>query len=385
MLAYNKEILENEALAAQAKELYRMKFIPKTQLQDIISQLTLFHSSSNLLVRVGFFLLGCLLLSAITGFLALVFGSSIGSNFEYLIFVYGIIGVIGAEFLAKAGYFNHGLDDAFVLSIPLFFCIAVGVTFESMSLVFALMMFLGFTCTIRYVHTLSVLVGGVGMVGFVFDLIVNHDLMDKLFLPFVGFLLACGIYGVSKKMQGNPKFYLHRNGVSATKVFALLLAYFSVNYLVVRELSQDLMNIVVTPQNDIPLAFLFYGLTFAVPLTYIGYALKTKDRLMLLLGLFVFGFSIFTIRYYYQLMPLEQALILGGTLLFGGAFLAIRKLKDREEGLTFKPDRESDNSFVLNAQALVINSHMQAKVAVSESKMPFGGGGFSGGGAGGEY
>ncbi len=71
MLAYHKETLENETLATQAKELYRMQFIPKTQLQDITSRLTLFHSSGNPLIRIGFFLLGCLLLSAVAGFLAL--------------------------------------------------------------------------------------------------------------------------------------------------------------------------------------------------------------------------------------------------------------------------------------------------------------------------
>ncbi|MCG2610432.1 hypothetical protein LZZ90_02785 [Flavobacterium sp. SM15] len=385
MQAYNKEILNNEVLAAQAKELYKMKFIPKEQFKEITSRLTLFNSSSNLLVRIGFFLLGCLLLSAISGFLALFFGSILDRNFEVLVFVYGIIGVIGAEFLARNGYFGHGLDDAFVLSIPLYFCIGTGITTESMSMVFAVMTLLGFVCCLRYVHTLSVLVGGVGFVGFVFDLIVNHALMDKLFLPFVGFFMGGGLYFISKNLKKKGRFYIYSNALWVAKGFALLLMYFSVNYMVVREFSEDLMNLVVTPGNDIPLAFVFYTLTFLLPLFYIGYALKTKDRLMLLLGLFTLGYSIFTIRFYYHLMPLEIALILGGILLFGISYLAIQKLKDARQGITFQPDRSNESSFLLTAQALIVTTQIQTKIVTSEDKMPFGGGGFSGGGSGGGY
>lgn len=385
MLAYTKETLENEVLAAQAKELYKMKFIEKEQLKDSTSRLTLFNSNSNLLVRIGFFLLGCLLLSAISGFLALFFGPLLDRNFEVLVFVYGLIGLIGAEFLASKGYFNHGLDDAFILSIPLYFCIGLGITTESMSLVFAMMALLGFVCCLRYVHTLSVLVGCVGLVGFVFDLIVNHAVIDKLFLPFVGLFMGCGLYFISNNFDKKERFYFYSNSIWVVKGFALLLVYFSVNYMVVRELSEDLMNIVVAPGNDIPMAFVFYGLTFMIPLFYICYALKTKDRLMLLLGLFTFGYSIFTIRFYYHLMPLELALILGGILLFGISYLAIRELKNAEKGITFKPDRSNDSSFLLNAQALIVTSQIQPKVATSEDKLPFGGGGFSGGGSGGGY
>jgi hypothetical protein len=37
---------------------------------------------------------------------------------------------------------------------------------------------------------------------------------------------------------------------------------------------------------------------------------------------------------------------------------------------------------ILNAQALIINSQISTKPIIHDSKMPFGGGGFSGGGSG---
>jgi len=247
------------------------------------------------------------------------------------------------------------------------------------------MLVVGILACIRYVHTLSALISCIGLVGLLFNLITEQHLMATLFLPFVGFLLAIGIYFVYRKLHSNPKNYLYTNALLVTKVFGLVLGYFSLNYMVVRELSQSLMNITVEEGADIPLAFLFYGLTFLVPLLYIGYSIYTKDRMMLIVGILTLGYSFFTIRYYYQLMPLEIALLLGGIVLFVIVFMAIRLLKNKETGVTFKPDRSSDSSLLLNTQALILSTQTDLKPPTSENNMPFGGGGFSGGGAGETY
>ena len=161
-----------------------------------------------------------------------------------------------------------------------------------------------------------------------------------------------------------------------------MLGYAAVNYMVVRELSESLMGIVVTKGNDIPLAYLFYGLTFGIPLGYIYCALQKKDRTILTVGLLALGYSFFTIRFYYSLMPLETALLLAGVLLFAISFFSNKKLQHKTSGITFQPDRDANSNIILNAQALIINSQISTQPVMDESKMPFGGGGFSGGGAG---
>jgi len=249
--------------------------------------------------------------------------------------------------------------------------------------VFAVMFVMGFLSCIRYVNTLSALLSCVGLVGFFFTLITEFKVISSLYLPFVGLVLAAVIYYVFYSFSTNAKFFIYRNALQFTKIFSLVLAYASVNYMVVRELSESLMGIVVEKGNDIPLAFLFYGLTFLIPLTYIYYSLQKKDRTVLTIGLLTLGYSFFTIRYYYSLMPPEMALVLAGLLLFAISFFAIKKLQHKETGITFQPDRDSNSNLMLNAQALIINSQISTKAHVApESKMPFGGGGFSGGGAG---
>ena len=127
----------------------------------------------------------------------------------------------------------------------------------------------------------------------------------------------------------------------------------------------------------------FYILTFVIPIFYIVFGLKQKDRIFLLIGLFTLGFGIYTILYYYAILPLETVLVLGGILLFLTSYFSIKKLRDSTTGLTFQPDRGNKSSQILDAQAFLINSNIQTKAPASpESKMPFGGGGFSGGGSG---
>lgn len=385
MLAYNKEKLENGFLVSEAKELYKMKFISKAQLAEIAKQLPLLQSNGNLLVRIGFFLLGCFLFSSMMGSIMLLFAPLMDNNYKAMVYFYALIGLVGTEILCAKNYHKHGLDDAFVLSMQGAFYGAVGLSLEDSLLVFIMMMVVGLVCCIRYVHTLSALISCIGLVGLLFDLITEQHLMDTMFLPFVGFLLAIGIYLVYSKLHSNPKYHLYVNALRVTKVFSLVLGYFSLNYMVVRELSQSLMGISVEEGGDIPLAFLFYGFTFIVPLFYIGYSVFTKDRMMLIVGILTLGYSFFTIRYYHQLLPLEIALLLGGLVLFVVVFAAIRVLKHKETGVTFLPDRSSDSNLLLNAQAIILSTQTVVKPVASENNMPFGGGGFSGGGAGETY
>jgi hypothetical protein len=86
-------------------------------------------------------------------------------------------------------------------------------------------------------------------------------------------------------------------------------------------------------------------------------------------------------------LPPEAALTLGGLVLFGIAYFSIKKLKNNETGLTFKPDRIANSSTFLNAEALIITSTfgMKPETKPSESPMEFGGGGFSGGGSEGNF
>lgn len=386
MIVFDKQLLENTFLLEQAKRLHDQCFISKEQLQDIKQKLPVLKSNSNILIRIGFFILGNFLFSSISGVIALVIMGLAESHFWIMMLLYTLLGIGASEFLAKEQLqFGYGLDDAFILGFQALFCATLGIAFESPMAAFIGLAFIGLAACIRYVHTLSIILSLIGITGTICYAVLELKLVASAFLPFILCLLAVLIYSIYLKFSKDKKLYYYVNPILVLQGFSLLLGYFSMNYLVVRELSESLLGLAIANGKDIPFAYLFYVFTFLIPVSYIVYSLYSKNRLMLIIGLLTFGFSIFTIRFYYHILPVEVALLLGGTVLFAISYLAIRKLNDKETGLTFKPVRGSQTDMLKNFEAIIVATHVSLEPMESESKMPFGGGGFSGGGSGGNF
>lgn len=382
MTPFNKVKLENTFLVEHAEILFSKRFIEKEEFHQIKMQLPQLNSSS-FFIRVGFFLLGCFLISSVLGFISVISMSILNENYSFQMYLGMILCIIGSELLSRKEFYKHGLNDAFILSIPLFASIAIGLSTENVSLALLVLALSSLACTIRYLHTLSSIVSCIGFLSVMSYLVTQEHIINEAYLPFLGLFLGLILFFAIVFLSKKKNAFQFKNSLLATKVFSLLLIYFSMNYLVVRELSELLMNIQVTKGNDIPFAILFYILTFFIPIFYIFFGLNKKDRIYFLIGMSTLAFSIFTIRYYYAILPVETALVIGGMLLFGLSFLSIKKLKNNTTGLTFQPDKGNDSSFILHAQAFLINAQVNTQAPATEnSKMPFGGGGFSGGGAG---
>ncbi|MGV3697777.1 hypothetical protein [Flavobacterium sp.] len=384
MIVYDKELLENTFLLEEAKKLNDQGFVSDAQLSEVkTGLLPILKRHNNILIRIGFFILGCLLFSSLTAVTALIAISLNGEHFWITTLVYAILGFVGSEFLTKQQkQFGYGLDDAFILGCQLFFAATIGIFFESPMAGLLSLALIGFAACIRYLHTVSMLLGLIGITGAICYGVIEVKLAGTTYLPFILLFLSLLLFYAYKEASKPGRFIYHENPIRLLQGFALLLGYFSMNYLVVRELSEALFWFGIDHGHDIPFAFLFYGCTFLIPVIYIVYSLYSKDRLMLIIGSLTLGFSFYTIRFYYHVLQLEAALILAGVVLFGFAYWAIRKLRDNEAGITFKPARGSDPDILPNIEALIVNSQIDVKTPESNSKMPFGGGGFSGGGAG---
>ena len=75
-------------------------------------------------------------------------------------------------------------------------------------------------------------------------------------------------------------------------------------------------------------------------------------------------------------------MVISGISLFGLAYLIIQQLKNKTEGVTFQPDRDSDASLLFNTLAILSLANATTSAPTQTNPMEFGGGGFSGGGAG---
>ncbi|MFC4479231.1 hypothetical protein [Flavobacterium chungangensis] len=387
MIVYSKQLLDNEILVDEADSLYKGGFISKEQKKFIEKELPVLKSQSNVLVRIGFFLLGCLLYGSICGGISLFGLSAENVFFQICCYIFTIVGFAGAELLANQNYHNHGLDDAFILNALLCLGVAIAITTEGHEIVIAFFVAIGsLFMFLRYLHVLSMLVFCISATAFLFFGMFKFGDIGKAILPFVAMIFAGLFYFLTKKRMNHQSKGYYYNGLLLANSFCLVLFYLSCNYLVVRELSAELLGTEVKPGTDIPFAFFFYAFTFIVPIVYLVQALKTKDRIMLWLSFLAIAFSIYTIRFYHSVLPIEVALTLGGVVLFAIAYFSIRKLKEKESGLTFKPDRINHSDSLLNAEALVVASTFGMKPGVkTASPMEFGGGGFSGGGSDGSF
>ena len=392
MIVYDKNLLDNLTLVEEANSLEAGGFISKEQKVLIKKELPAFKRQSNLLVRLGFFLLGAFLYLSICGVIALIglTGSSYSERtfFNIYCYLFAIVGFAGAEFFGQQKYYGHGLDDAFILGALLNVGFAIAITTEGYELNIAFFVAVAsFIMYRRYLHLLSLLVFCIAASAVLFYGMFEFGTVGQMILPFVTMLVAAVFYFFTKRMITNLKQSYYYKGLLLANSFCLILFYLSCNYLVVRELSVGLLGKEILPGHDIPFAFFFYAFTFIVPFVYLVQSLKTKDRLLLWISFLAIGFSIYTVRYYYSVLPIEVALTIGGLVLFVIAYFSIKKLKDNEEGLTFKPDRINNSNAILNAEALIVASTfgMKPEAKTPDSPMDYGGGGFSGGGSEGTF
>lgn len=389
MIVLDKNKLDNSALTEEAEALKNAGFIGKEQFNFIEKELPVLNSHKNILVRIGFFLLGSFLYASLCGAVSLFGLSGIDSYWKVLPFVFAAIGFVGSELLAKQGYHNHGLDDAFILGTLLNTGFAIGVLSEGenvLSITIAVTV-VSFILYLRYLHLLSALVFYLALTVTLGYAIFEFLEFGQAILPFFMLLYGAGTYYFCRKLLKDLSEPFYYSGIVLIKSISLILFYLSGNYMVVRELSGMLSGIYYDVSPEIPLAFFFWIFTFAVPVLYLFLALKNKDRIMLWISFIAIAFSFYSFRFYHSVLPVEVALTLGGLLLFAIAFFSIKKLKTKETGLTFKPDRISNSNDFLNAEALIIASTfgMKPEVKPADSPMEFGGGGFSGGGSEGSF
>jgi hypothetical protein len=395
MIAYDKTLLDNVYLDEEAHRLKQSGFISPEQYKIHSSQILKLKSQNNIFIRIGFFVLGCLLYSSICGFISLLLLASNGNQYIYFIYFFAILGFGIKEFMSREmNYFGFGLDDSFILGGILSLLIAVALTFEqnynpNFLAVIIVMAIASSVAYLRYLNLLLALLACIGITGSIAYLTFEYLIIGKAILPFVMMLFSAGGYFISKNKLLNLTSPYYYNGLKLAKGFCLIVFYLAGNYYIVRELNASLSKEYyyngLSP--EIPFALLFWAFTFIIPIIYLAFSLRNKDRTMLWIGFLILCFSFFTFRTYHHVLPPEVALTIGGLIVFVFTYFAIKKTKHNESGITFKADRFTNPNSFANLQVLVTASQFGIKpeATVAESPMEFGGGGFSGGGSGGEF
>jgi hypothetical protein len=385
--AYHREWLRNLTLMKEAKTWSKSNFISSEEYSAIANAYPSKFYHPNLIIRILIFIASLLGLGGITGLFAIFFNDLNEDSLAVMAIVYGLASFVVLEKFVIKGYHHYksGLTEALLYHAMGFALIglAVMMDFEEQGILWACLLMFSFAA-FRYVDLISTLVSlCLGAYLLFYYLYEFGGLLQQLIPVF--FLLAfTPLYFLIKNWRARESFDAWENVLLIAEAFSLLVVYAAGNYLVVRELSVSLMSLELTEGQDIPFAFLFYGLTVLIPALYLYVGIRKKDVVLLRVSLLVIAFSVFTFKYYYSLGHPEITLTLAGALLLLISIALFHYLRTPIKGFT----RESvltEKWANTNAEALIISQTLGGNKIPDSVGNNGGGGSFGGGGASGEF
>lgn len=389
MITYNKIKLDNLYTIEQAKYFKRCDVITEEELIQIGKTKQDTYQRTNIFIRIGVLILTMVLAVSSYGLIVLFTGldSSLDAfKIALLIFTASTI-VILEHFIRNKNHYASGVDDGLLYLAILAFALFTGLSIKPNNnleflLFYGLLTAFTFTAFIRYTDTIAATASYCTFLATCFYLVLLSGAIAKFIMPFVIFIISVIAYVLVKKKskEFDKRFYL--KGFEWLQWAALLSTYFSVNYFVVREASVEFFNMILKPQEEIPLYFLFYFFTIAIPLVYVAMGIKNKDNIRLNCGLILITVSIATIRYYHQIIPIEFAFILGGISLLAIAAMLFSYLKVPKFGFTVKEEKGNRNWFSKDVESILIAQSIGQQHHTNPDEHLQGGGKFGGGGAG---
>jgi uncharacterized membrane protein YgcG len=203
-------------------------------------------------------------------------------------------------------------------------------------------------------------------------------------MPFLVIAIFLFLFFLSRKLQKTSDLLLWEDHFIVFDTIALLLIYLGGNYFVVREMSVEMMQLELDEGQDIPLAFVFYSLTFLIPVLYIAIGVLKREMMLIRVGVLTILLSVVTIKYYYSIGHPEITITVAGGILVAISLGLMKYLKTSRKGFTrekllSRKWEDSDLTAFIASQTL--GGHQISKTEKFTGK----GGEFGGGGASGDF
>jgi hypothetical protein len=298
---------------------------------------------------------------------------------------FGVVSVAALEFfIYDRKVYRSGLDDALLwiasglVLIGINLCAGhINTSMESL-IVFLLAM----AGVLRYADHLMALVAYGACLSIIFHIAIDLGPAARAFLPFLLMAVSVVLYLLFTRLSAEQRLRNYRSCLLLLRMATLLSFYLAGNYYIVRELNAYISG----STGPVTLGWLWWLLTAIVPVIYLIRGIQKKDVIFLWAGLALIAAAIFTVRYYYHVLPAELAMIIGGCVLIGSAYGLIRYLRSPKYGLTSIASNDPHLLEKLHIEALVLAETFQSVAAQpADTGVHFGGGSGGGGGATGEF
>ena len=384
MHAYNKTDLVNKYVQQQAWEALQTGCIDNESFNKILQAYPSKLYTPNYFIRIA---LGLLTIVAVLCS-ALLFGllSSVSSTqaITSLLIILAVICYITLEVVVKSkNYYNAGIDNI-LMSMVILSVVSAFFVSDSTPLVISIVtMFIALYLGLRFTDAFMVMVSYCCFFIFLFFLYLKAGDMAKTTAPLIMMAVSAIIYFVMKKLIDNNPTFIYWYCFKAVTFLTLVTFYASGNYYIVKELSNQMFDLHLALHDPIPFSWIFWIFTLIIPPAYIIYGIIKKHFLVMRVGLGLTAASIFTVKYYYTILPVEIEMLIGGVILIAVSYALIKYLNTPKHGYTFDNIYKS-NQDLLNAEALIIAEAFNKKPATQSSGL-YGGGSGGGGGATGEW
>lgn len=199
----------------------------------------------------------------------------------------------------------------------------------------------------------------------------------RLLLPFLGMAVAGGVYVFAKKAQADDANFYWHDALAVAEIAALVVFYACGNVFVI-----TWGNALISGEANLPFAGIFYALTALVPAAYLLFAVRNRDRRLLVVGLLAVAASVVTFQTTTSHLPWSLFLTLSGAVLVATSWVLLRRLDPERAGFT---SLSEGRHRAATAEALSTTELPQMPEPAATPDPLFGGGSFGGAGAGEGY
>ncbi|HEY3406518.1 MAG TPA: hypothetical protein VGK59_24185 [Ohtaekwangia sp.] len=385
--AYNETWLRNLDIVKDAKQWSGQEIISREQFAAIQAGYPAGFYHPNLIIRILLFIASLIALGGITGLLALMFIDGSEATLWPLSIIYGLVSflILDRFFITGKNHYKSGVTEALLYHSILYIILGVvGITEFNVRVTLLVSILLTAFAAYRYIDLIATLAVLMLVSYFLFYELYELGGIFQQIIPIVFILLYIPLYFLFKSLKAGSGTDPWYNCLLIGEAYCLIVIYAAGNYLVVRELSLELMDLYLEDGQDIPFAVLFYVLTVTIPIVYLYVSIIRKDIVMLRVSLIVVAFSVFTFKYYYSLGHPEITLTAAGAFLILVTLALLHYLKTPRNGFT-RENVLSERWSNVNVEAIIIAQTMGGNKVAVEDTNGGGGGKFGGGGASGEF
>lgn len=390
MIAYNKNWLDNLSKQEEIDNAFLFSSLNIEEKEKLDSLYSVEFYSPNLFVRIGLFILTAIIAIFTMGIFALISLDGLDKHYYWLIIFTGLLAYAALEyFVREKKQYRSGVDDAliWVSALCIFFGINGAFEFNLPHVQNAVLVFvLAIYFFLRFADTLMACVIILAFLASVFLFYFPINNFTQSTTPFVLMFIAAALYFVANKLYKDYRVRPYKAGLNIMKIVALICFYAASNYFVVQQVSHSfLQSDYIKTNASIPFAWLFWFFTIAIPLFYIFRGIQKKDVVFLRVGLLLIAAIVFTVRYYYSVMPIEVAMLIGGILFIGISYALTKYLSIPKHGFTSAEIKSNIQDGKINIESLVIAETFSQTASPAAPETTFGGGSGGGGGASGEF